>query len=97
MKKTDLRYVEKPDPKRPQLWMGYDEYWQGEARERFRILYPDGKSEWITHYDLGSGCNWNDHPCWHYPWKIKSFKTRVRRMKEYDKACGRKTMFLGNL
>lgn len=31
MKKTDLRYVEKPNPKRPQLWMGYYEDWQDHA------------------------------------------------------------------
>jgi len=94
MKKTDLRYVEKPDPKRPQLWMGDGGVFRV---ERFRILYPDGKTEWIGRYCLAEGYKWRDAPCWQGFKIIKSFKKRVRLMKEYDRGWGRKTMFLGNL
>lgn len=97
MKKTDLRYVEKPNPKRPQLWMGYYEDWPNYGNERFRILYPDGKTEWIDQRSLLGGYGWYNYPCWLVLLEIKSFKTRVRLMKEYDKDCGRKTMFLGNI
>lgn len=98
MKKTDLRYVEKPDPKRPQLWMGYYDKAPDDPWERFRILYTDGKTEWITVGLFEDGDDWERLPCWHRCQPImKSFKKRVRLMKKYDEQHGRKTMFLGNL
>jgi len=97
MKKTDLRYVEKPDPKRPQLWMGYWENTHDHPDDRFRILYPSGKTEWAYVLGLKSGDCWGAVPCWNRRWRMRSFKDRVHLMKKYDKSCGRKTMFLGNI
>ncbi len=68
---------QKPDPKRPQLWMGYPTK-DSKAIDRIRILYPDGTAEFA--YDK---CDWVT-PCWWF--KIKgraTMKSMTKAMNKY--------------
>jgi hypothetical protein len=104
MKKKPL--TERPNPKRPQLWMGTD-YLQ--IVERFRILYPDGRTGWHLSGSIACCDEWGDSkdwdkekdgepstPCWQ-PRKRMPLRERIKLMRKYDKERGAETIFLMNM
>lgn len=107
----DIRKLPKsqrPNPKRPQLWMGYCCEEAHSYDDQFRIIYPDGTVAWRLAGRLAglsqterpwrrSGSKFASEPkhCWH---KIDmTQKNAVVAMRAYDKKQGRKTIFLGNI
>lgn len=99
--------TERPNPRRPQLWMGTE---SPSGCERLRVLYPNGETGWApslliaTRYDRGTSAYWDKanpwlspfKPCWQ-PKKRMSFRERVKLMRAYDKKRGAETIFLMNM
>ena len=90
---------EKPNPKKDQLWMGYDDF----GYEVFRVLYANGTSDWdyvepnvFYFMEAWHAKESRMNPCWQ-PKKRMPMEERIRLMKAYDKEEGRKTLFLGNI
>lgn len=85
----------KPNNKRPQLWASLASVRRGiDAGERFRILYPDGSTEWAGILTI----NWGSVPCWQQDnddtaIRMPSFKKRIALMQAYDKERGAEPAF----
>jgi hypothetical protein len=86
--------------RRPRL---YYQHAVNHKSDRIRIIYPDGRSEWLRDGDPED----TDIPCWaeecrcfNYEvyGKCKSAKESLRNMRKYDKLCGwPPANFLGEL
>ena len=66
----------------------------GPARHRMRVQNDDGIWRWWDGNDMGKGrLNYyaNPRPCWLYG----GGRSDVAKMKQYDQARGRVTVFLG--
>lgn len=103
----------KKQPKRrmdqPQLWEARDD--NGGDVDRYRVLYPNGTSQFIWDFSLNAGpikslSRWRK-PCWHElvsddpleskqkPW---SMRRMIREMHKYDKSRrAKRALFLGNI
>ncbi len=87
----------RPDYSRPTLWEA-ELHKEIGGYFRCRIIYPNGRADWISTYTLYEG--WSQYPCWNhdgYKRLSTTAKDAVRRMKAYDKREGRVTRFVCNI
>lgn len=91
----------RPNYKRPTLWygLGYNRYNRCYRHyDRIRIIYPNGKTEFIYCYGCFGNHGVDDFvtPCWSKG-VVKKPKDLVAAMRKYDKENRIKTLFIGNL